>query len=366
MDSASNALLKMKNSIGAAVAPALQALIPILQTIVSWVITAANALNQFLSLLTGKSTWTRAKDVSAGAAKSLGGAGKAAKEAAEEIKGLLADWDELNIIQQESSKNPTSGSGGGGAGGVDYADMFEEVSRFDKKIRDIVEWIQAHAQELLEIAKLIGAAILAWKVSSAFGGIIGTLAGLAAGGLIIAIVWKMTTLFDNEYLKTGKVGWLVADVITAAVGANLAKKVISSVLGTGAGTIAASLTLVVSAAATIKALIDATDVSALSTKGITTAIVAGLKGGAAGFVLAKGLGFGLLKSGVIGIAATGLVFGAAIGIKAIVQAVDSGVTIETIKAGAIAALSAGLGAGLVATCIVSDGKKQSKLVMTKE
>lgn len=187
MENASNALLKMKNSIGAAIAPALQALIPILQTIVSWVIAAANAINQFLSLLTGKSQWTRAKDASESATKALGGAGRAAKKADDEIKGLLADWDELNIIQQESNKDPSGGGGGGGVAGIDYSDMFEEVTRFDSKIRKITNWIKKNWDDILSIVKLIGAAILAWKVSSVLGGIIGTLSALAAGGLILAV-----------------------------------------------------------------------------------------------------------------------------------------------------------------------------------
>ena len=127
MDAGASASLQFKNSIGAMLGPAIEAVIPLLVSLANVAIQAANAINQFISVLFGRATWTRAKEVSVSAGKALGGAGKAAKEADDAIKGLLADWDELNIIQQESSKGGSGGSGGGGGGGVGAADMFEQV-----------------------------------------------------------------------------------------------------------------------------------------------------------------------------------------------------------------------------------------------
>ena len=60
MDSAASALLQMKNAIGAALAPLIQSLIPYLQIVVNWFITAINYVNQFFALLRGQATWTRA------------------------------------------------------------------------------------------------------------------------------------------------------------------------------------------------------------------------------------------------------------------------------------------------------------------
>lgn len=127
MDTGASASLKFKNSIGAMLGPAIEAVIPLLVQLANIAIQAANAINQFISVLFGRSTWTRAKDVTTSAYKALGGAGKKAKEADDAIKGLLADWDELNIIQQESSKKGSGGSGGGGGGGIGAEDMFEQV-----------------------------------------------------------------------------------------------------------------------------------------------------------------------------------------------------------------------------------------------
>lgn len=348
IDSATSAMLRLKNSIGAAVAPALQALIPILQTIVSWVITALNAINQFLSLLTGKSQWTRAKEASAGANKALGGTGKAAKEATEDIKGLLAAWDELNIIQQDSSKNPSGGSGGGGAGGLDYESMFEEVSQFDAKIRKLVNWIKSHFDEILDIAKLIGAAVLAWKVSTAFGGILGTLAGLAAAGLVIAVVWKMSALFNGEYLRTGEPGWLIADALTTMLGAYITQKILGSVLSSGAANIAIPLTLAVSAAAGIYTYIKNTDVSALSKEGLIDAIWNAAKVGVGtGVALWKFTGM-LPGEAVLGGAGAALVtFGVAVGVKAIAAAVrNEDFNKDTLISLALSSLTFGTGVAM--------------------
>ena len=154
MNSASASLSTMKNSLGAAVAPALQALIPILSTITSFAITAFNALNQLLSLLRGGGSWTRAK-------ASMEGYTKAAKGAGGATKDLLADWDELNIIQSQ-------GGGGGGGGDIDYSDMFEEVYEFDSRIKAIVSWLQEHMDLVKAAAIGIGVALLAWKFSNGF------------------------------------------------------------------------------------------------------------------------------------------------------------------------------------------------------
>ena len=169
MSNADNALLKMKNSIGAALAPALQMLIPYVIQVINWFIQLMNIINQFLALLRGQSTWSKATDVSA---EALEKTKKGAKAAGKEIKNLLADWDELNIIQSES---------GGGVGGKTaddtqkYLSMFEEVGVFDEKIKSIVNWLKDNLDSILRIAKLVGAAFLGWKLHNAFQSTLGKL-----------------------------------------------------------------------------------------------------------------------------------------------------------------------------------------------
>ena len=337
MDSVSSSLSQMKNSIGAAAAPAISAVIPILNSIISLAITAINYLNQLIALLRGQSTWSRATTQSAKAfddvKKSAGGAGSA-------MKDLLADWDELNIIQSESG-----GGGGGGASAMsDWLNMFEEVSEFNKTIQDIVDGINDQFGSVLNLIERIGAAILAWKLSTALTGGLALLASLAAAGIIIGLVFNITTMLDKKYFETGEIGWLVADVITTAIGSYLAGKVMSGVLGKGAGYVAASITLGVSAIADIIALAGATDVSALSEESILTSIKSALKLGAGMFLLGKAAGVTATTSAALGVSAAALGFGVTIGIKAVASTIDTGeITRENVLAMVAGAAAAALG-----------------------
>lgn len=349
MDSAATALLQMKNSIGAAVAPLIQALIPYLQMAVSWFVNLLNYATQFLSLMRGQSTWSRATQKSA---KAFDDVKKSAKGAAASIKDLLADWDELNIIQSESGGN---GGGGGSTKSMqDYLGMFEEVSEFDKNIRAVVDNIKKHFGSVLDLVKEIGIAVLAWKVSSSFAGLLGGLASLIAAGAIISLTFKISQVMTDTYFDTGNVGWLVGDVLTTMLGGVLAKKVLSKVLGGAVAKVAIPLTFALSAIATIKTLLGRTDVSVLSQESIGAAITAGLKGGtAAGYLYhLAGYSLGASLGGGLGMAA--VTFGVAIGLKAIAQVAEDGkLTAEALKADL---LSAGvLGAGLTLTEVALGG-----------
>ena len=166
VDSANNALFKMKNSIGAALAPAFQMLVRYIIQAVQWFINLVNIVNQFLALLRGQSTWTRATDASASTLDKVKKSAKGASASVKELKGLLADWDELNIIQQETGGN----GGGSGLGNADdeaakYALLFEEVKTFDEgvkkafeKFKPVISWIQEHLETIKELALYIAIA----------------------------------------------------------------------------------------------------------------------------------------------------------------------------------------------------------------
>ena len=217
MDTAASALLQMKNSIGAAVAPLVQALIPVLQTVVNWVITAVNWFNQFFSLLAGQSSWTEAIPATAEAFTETT---RAARQAAKETKELLADWDELNIIQNEG------GSGGGGGNNnntPDYQNMFRQVNTISDSVRDVVSFIEDHLGGLKGLLMRLGALILGWKFSKAFTGILGKLGKLVAGGALISIGLDLSY---GAGFEAGKKGYFdPADILTA----------IGGVLATGIG-----------------------------------------------------------------------------------------------------------------------------------
>lgn len=221
MNAAASTMLQFKNSIGAAVAPLIQQLVPVLQTVVNWAIQVINVLNQIFALLNGQSTWTKAlyKPVDA-----FDKTKKKAKGAGGAIKELLADWDELNIIQSESG-------GGGGGGGInldEYTKMFEETNKFDDFLKDNFESIWG-------TVKKIGAALLTWKLSKAFTGILGKLFKLATGGLLLSVGIDLsyTAGYDMGLngLNTGNILTAIGGVLAAGLGGSI----ITSALGFGGG-----------------------------------------------------------------------------------------------------------------------------------
>ena len=102
------------NQIGAALGTLLTTLTPIINAIVSVVSSAAEALTMLFSLFGGSTTYSKA----VGGFNSVG---SSASGADKKIKELLADFDELNVISQES------GGGGGGGGGGSFGSMFKEM-----------------------------------------------------------------------------------------------------------------------------------------------------------------------------------------------------------------------------------------------
>ena len=343
MDSMSSSLAQLKNAAGTAIAPALSAIIPVLNSIASAAITAFNALSQLFALLSGSTTWTRATAQATEYAEAVdeatGGGGGGSNEG-------LAEFDQLDLIASESG-----GGGGGGSGGIDYASMFEEVGEFSEEIKALVSWIEDHMDSILGLAIAIGTAILAWKVSEAFSGLLSQLAGLLAAVAVFTITMQLVWLFDQEYLKTGDIGWLVADLLTTALGATIAGVIVGQILGGAWGYYAAGFTFMVSALTSIIALLGATDVSALSEKSILLAIDAGLKAGAGLALIAYGAGYNLVTAASIGASGALFTFGAVIAVKSALQAIQGETGPEEVEGIVLGSLSMGIGATLYAKLV---------------
>ena len=351
VDSAKDALYKMKNSIGAAVAPAVQALIPYLIQAVNWFIELTNAVNQFISLLTGASSWTRAKNYDTSA---LDETKDKANKASKAMKNLLADWDELNIIQSEG------GSGGGGSNKkdeeTDYTLMFEQVSTFDKTIRDVatkaksvIAAFKDGFNTVKDTVETIKAKLMEWGVPEGVSNIVANLLALVAAP--VQITFNVITRLNELFMSTGDEGYLIANVLTTAFGAYLGGKFLAGITGNSKiGFVAATVVLTVSALADIVAALRNTDVSALSKENIALAISGGLKFGAAAGIIAKVFGKASLGSAIYyGLGATGLVIGAEVGVKALLGVAQTGeITPETVEANIISGLTVGAGAFFIA------------------
>lgn len=135
----SAAVNTMKYSWGAAFAPVINAVAPILERLINLCTRAANALGALFAALTGGKTFKVATAGASNLAKSTGQAAKNAKE----LKTQLAGFDELEVLSDD--KNSDSGSGSGG--GVSYEDM--ELPDWAKKIKDMID--NAQWEELADM-----------------------------------------------------------------------------------------------------------------------------------------------------------------------------------------------------------------------
>lgn len=147
ISSLQSANAQLKNSFAAAFAPIIQMVIPYLVQLIGYVTSAINAVAQFIAILSGKTTWTKATAVQKNYAASLNGTAAAAKKAA----GALARFDDLDVL----SKTNTDEGSGGGAGGIDPGSMFEEVP-VDSEFKDWLDGILEKLKPLLDYLKKLG------------------------------------------------------------------------------------------------------------------------------------------------------------------------------------------------------------------
>ena len=312
MDDVYSTWAKLKNQMGASLAPIISAALPVINSIANAAVRAFNAISQLFALLSGKNSWSAATEQASEYSEAIGGAGGKTKE-------LLAQFDELNVIASESG-------GGGGGAAADATTMFQEMYEFDEKIRALVDFIKSNMNSIKGIAVAIGTSILAWKLADAFAETLPLLSkifGYVAAGAVVAITLQVTWMLTNQYLNTNDEGWLIADIFTTAIGATAAASIAQHFIGGNAGAWFAAVTLAFSAITGIKALLDRPDIDALSEQSIKTSVVEALKMGAAGTILfiAGGAGIGAaLAGGAVMALAT---FGVAIGIKAFVNYLSS-------------------------------------------
>ena len=203
MSEMASATATLKNSLASAFSPIITLITPAIVSLCSWITKAVNLINMFLSAVTGKSTWTRAKNQQVDYAQSLNDTASAAKKAA----GALQGFNELNVI---NSNDSSSGRGTGGSG-----NSFEEVPLKEKDF----EWINKVKkifEGILPIVVAIGAALLAWKLTTfltdlmkahpVLGKILAVLMIIA--GTILAIVSYMH-MWNNGVDWKGLIGYIV-------------------------------------------------------------------------------------------------------------------------------------------------------------
>lgn len=166
---------QLGNTIMTAVAPVIQALIPLFQIVIDKIIEVSNVIAQFTARLFGNtSTFTRAKKVTEDYAKSLGNVNKEQKK--------FASFDTIEQIETDDSN-----------GSVNPSDMFE-IANIEKNISDFADRIKT----AIKNGDWYGVgSILGQKVNDIFNGIDTSTVGAKLGG-------KINNIFNvaHGFIKT--------------------------------------------------------------------------------------------------------------------------------------------------------------------
>ena len=124
-----SSFIYIKNSVAAMLLPALQSIAPVINRVAQAVANLFNMLGALFAKFRGDSTFTQAVYVQQDYAASLNKSNKAAKE----LKGTLAGFDQINLIQQQK--------GGGSGSGIDTSGMFKETTVESMLPTDVSNWI---------------------------------------------------------------------------------------------------------------------------------------------------------------------------------------------------------------------------------
>ena len=241
-----------------------------------------------------------------------GGAGGAVKK----LKTYLMGFDELNILDPDDN----SGGGGGGGGGGGAGDAFDwdlpvydflgglidsVVDEWMAKFQPAIDWITEHLEEILACAEAIGAAMLMWSLAKKLLPNLGDalahmqkinaiLVTLATAAITVMLVYK----FDNEYLKEGKFGYLIADAISTLLGSAIIGAVIGHTFGATAGWYSAGAMVAVSAIVSMGISMGDMFNNGITENNAKLMLFGVLKAGLAGLIATKSLVGGMVSLGI--------------------------------------------------------------------
>lgn len=163
---AQGAISRLKSSLstltlswGAAFAPIITAVEPLLQRLIGWLTKAANAVTAFFAALSGKNSYKKVIAGTADLSHNLSSGAAAAKE----MKRQLMGFDQLNVMQGQDTNGGGGGGGGGGTGGA-----ITEETAVPTKIKGIVQWLLDKLPIIKTLAVAVGAAFAAWKIGKLF------------------------------------------------------------------------------------------------------------------------------------------------------------------------------------------------------
>lgn len=141
-------LQQLKVSWGAAFAPILNAVAPLIQKFIGWLTEAANAVSRFFAIMSGKSTYKKVIVNTEGVADGMEDVAGAADDAADSVKEAkkeIMGFDELNVLgsPDEAGKSSAAKTGAGKGTGTSVEEVsVGEISPLMENIRKTVSDIK--------------------------------------------------------------------------------------------------------------------------------------------------------------------------------------------------------------------------------
>lgn len=159
IDSPANQLRLLKNQVsqlGLAFSnflmPVISALLPYITAFVKVITSALNTLAKFMGLKS-----TNASNETAKISSNVGALGSGLDDAnkkAKKLKGTLASFDEMNVLQDNSTDSSSTGSGGASAGGLDF-----DLGEYDAHLDWVNSKTDAIAENIKKAFKSVGKVI---------------------------------------------------------------------------------------------------------------------------------------------------------------------------------------------------------------
>lgn len=217
MDRLSTSALYLKNSLGALVAPIINALAPAIDIIVDKFVDFLNVITETIATLTGAATWTKALKYPKQYADAMDGAAGSAKA----LRATLLGFDEINRLD-----DATKGARGAAADMLDYSKMFEEVDT--EGISGLWDKVFSVGKTKFGVFAGVAATTLALKLGGAFDGLFSTTSSTGLLGKFTAVLLAAFGGYTlGNWLYENNVGGIrdIADNLMELIGPKIDKMV---------------------------------------------------------------------------------------------------------------------------------------------
>ena len=206
-----NSLAMLKNALATAFAPIFTAIAPAINSLINMITRVATAIAHFTAAFTGKSTVVVAKPYNAvsSAADDAAGATDAANDAAKAYEKTLLGFDQINKLDDPSSKTGGASGAGASGAGASAGDMFETVE-VDNGMENLVERIKRSFAEgdFTDLGRELGDKIagalegIPWDKIKAIAGRVGSSLATGFNGLNESGFWNSIGKTISEGLNS--------------------------------------------------------------------------------------------------------------------------------------------------------------------